>query len=330
MSHGIPSDSRISTQEECEPARIAVASLLFAALSGVYWLVYRGKLYALDEHVTFSSIASLVQYGDTTVNQVAFLRPLLEWSSYSKYDPAQMLLAAPLYWFASRIALLDNVQVVMALNIWLVALVGCLIFLCARRLGWGRGVSLVAALLFGLATGALPATRTFFSEPLTMVCLVLSFYALIRFKQRAKWEYIALGSVGLSLALATRTQNIVALPAFGLYGLWIILSHDDATARRPRGLVRLGMAAAIPLLLWAVGLLLYNQIRYGNPLMTGYGISLRDAPRTLNYSLARGLWEHTLGPAHGRLKRAACDAQGRRAALPAPSGFHGSCARRVY
>ena len=281
--------------------QVIVACLLFALLTGVYWLTYSGTFYAFDEYITFSSTASLVKHGDTTVNQVAYLRDLLGWSPYSKYDPAQAFLAAPLYWLAMQASHLNNVQVVMTLNLWMVAATGCLVFLYTQRLGYELNTSVLVALLFGLASGAWPSTKSFFSEPMSMFSLSLAAYGLLLFKQSSRWEYVGLCSLSLGLALATRTQNIVALPAFGLYGLALIVTHTDPTARKPTNLARYVLVAAAPLTLWATGALFYNWIRYGDPLSTGYGISLREVTNALGFPLGRGLLEHLVGPAHGLL-----------------------------
>ena len=289
----------IRNQKASTARLLVVAILLFCLLTGVYWLTYRGWLFAIDEVITFSSVASLIKYGTTTIDQAAFFRYWLNWSPYSKFDPGQALLAAPLYWIALQTTHLDNVQTVLTLNIWLVALTACGVFVFAVQLGYSIKISLAVALIFALASGAWPASTSFFSEPLTMLSLILAAYAISRFRLKARWYYIGVSGMALALALATRTQNIVSLPAFALYGLGSLATHHDAVVRRPRRLAIYFLLALGPIVMWAVGALSYNSFRYGNPLSTGYGINLNEAAQALRAPLDYWLVVHLVGPTHG-------------------------------
>jgi len=281
---------------------LALAALVFAFTAGIYWLTYSGSFHSGDERVTFASIENLVKHGTLTTEQLTYLRTgkpySLEWNMYSKYGPAQAVLNAPLYWLALQLDRVSNVQLVLTSNLWGSALTLSLVFLLLTRLGYSVSVSLGSTLLLGFGTAMWPYAKYFFSEPQSAFLLVLAAYWLYSFGQGGRVRHVALASVCLALALATRTNNIVAVPAFGLYGLALLIRRHSEQRLRVSNLVAVALAALVPLAAWAAEMLFYNQVRFGHPLSTGYGVVLNRATRILGYPILQGLFAQLLSPAH--------------------------------
>jgi hypothetical protein len=158
-----------------------------------------------------------------------------------------------------------------------------LILLYVRRLGYGPSTALITALVFGLATMAWPYAKYFFSEPLTGLCLLASAYFIMEPGSgpsgRSRWLPALLAGVFLGLALATRFANAVLIPIYAS----VMVMHS-LRVRGVKGWTGIGVnpsllltatwrrlvAFGLPLMLWIVVIAVYNYLRFGNPLTTGY------------------------------------------------------------
>src|SRR5690606_14195842 len=70
-------------------------------------------------------------------------------------------------------------------------------------------------LAYAIGTMAWPHARTYFSEPLATFFCLLAFYYVARRPSLTVWNSLAAG-VAFSLALFTRLDSLVLLPALGL------------------------------------------------------------------------------------------------------------------
>ena len=158
-----------------------IAAWLALFLFGIYLLSFSGQLYSQDSMSMFSVTESFVKRGEFSTDQLWTLfkarnEIASDGESYSKYGYGMSLFIAPLY--ALALALpgdLGLVQTTLLTSAIVIALSGALVFLAARRLRFSRGVSVVTALLFGLATPAWVYAKQLWSEPYSLFTLFAAF-----------------------------------------------------------------------------------------------------------------------------------------------------------
>ena len=265
---------------------LALALLLF--LFSVYLLTYSGTLHSSDGQAMFSVAESWVRRGEYDINQIRWMGLQQgtfgpDGNLYCRKGLGTSLVAVPLAWLGLIVPAWGVVQTTMLLNAVITALTGMLILLYVRRLGYGQSTALVTAVVFGLGTMAWPYAKYLFSEPLSGFCLLAAAYFLLepgsRRSDRSRWLPPLLAGVFLGLAVATRFANAVLIPIYVSVLVWHLLNRPGAVGWRGvrsnsslllsatwRELLALGL----PLLLWVVVMAVYNYVRFGNPLTTGY------------------------------------------------------------
>ena len=235
----------------------------------------------------FSVTESFVKRGEFNTDQLWTLFKARDeiahdGESYAKYGYGMSLFAVPLYVLAFALDL-GLVQTTLVTSSIVIALSGVLVFLSARRLKFSRGVSLITALLFGLATPAWVYAKQFWSEPYALFTLLAAFYFLqcYRDEKHARDAFIAGAMLGL--AVATRVTNAALVPMFAWY------AFGDRW-RAWRGL----SAFAISLGVIALTIAWYDWARYGSPLATGY-----RADETFNTPFLLGAYGLLFSPGRG-------------------------------
>ena len=256
---------------------------IFLLLTGFYLLTMSGHTYSADEETMLAVTRGLLASGTVAVvveddAPVSALRPGRDGGRYSPYGVLPSLLALPLQAlgglaaplgpgaadYASRFA-------VTALNASLTAATAALLAAWALRLGASRIWAAALALLYGLATFAWPYARTFFSEPLAALLIMLAAERAHRASQDNSAARRALFISGLAcgLLLTTRIAAGVVLPVIGLYILWGCWQawrngRSFACCMLHVAFWLLGLLPGLALLGW------YNLARFGTLLASGY------------------------------------------------------------
>jgi len=290
---------------------------IFLLLTGVYLLTMSGHTYSADEETMLAVTRGLLASGTVAVvveddAPVSALRPGRDGGRYSPYGVLPSLLALPLQAlgglaaplgagaadYASRFA-------VTALNASLTAATAALLAAWALRLlnverraqsveqNAARGATLWAGalgLIYGLSTFAWPYARTFFSEPLAALLIMLAAERAHKANVERRAQSVerenstarrALFISGLAcgLLLTTRIAAGVALPVIGLYVLWGCWQSrpGDGMGRSTFYALRSALYALRSTLPWLLGLLpgiallgWYNLARFGTLLASGY------------------------------------------------------------
>ncbi len=288
-----------SRQDE-RPRDLVVAAALFVCLAAVYLLTTTHTMQITsDEGVNLALTENLAKqlnpdparrfpapalFADPTlsprfdVEQMATLTRAVpaefgaDGLHYSKYGPAQALLAVPLYWLAQAREGYSVIAAVLLQGSLLTAATGAFVYLAARQLGYGVGLSLLLALLYGLATPAWAYTKRFMGEPVSALGLASAAYFALR---AAKGHALAPLWAGLFLGLAVlnKLANLAFAPIFLLY---LLLAGAPSTLTWlgrltwPRGWARV-LACGLPLAAATGAFLWYNWLRFGDLLHTGYG-----------------------------------------------------------
>jgi 4-amino-4-deoxy-L-arabinose transferase-like glycosyltransferase len=271
-------------------------------LFSIYLLSYRGGFHSVDEVSMFAVTESLVKFGHFDTDQIAWT----QWTTaqaeaqgffgrdgrvYSKKGLALSLAQAPLYGLALLLPGLGMLQTVSLLNAILTAATALLLYHFAHRLGWSTRTGLWLALTFGLATIAFVYAKYLFSEPLAALLLLLTAYALLAYRQSGKLRYTLLAGLAAGLAVLSRANNLFLLPVFSLYLLWV--AGQRRSTEPIRTIVLAVFAFALAVLGPGLILLAYNGLRSGNPLQTGYDLTLFSA----NFGL--GLYKLLFSPLRG-------------------------------
>jgi hypothetical protein len=145
---------------------------------------------------------------------------------FSGTGPAQSLMTVPLYVFGSEIAnafdfhfrdFILRVVMVSLFNSLVGALTGMLLFAWMRRLGVSVRASAALVLIYSFATMAWVYARTFYSEPLLTFWFVLAGYALSAYHDNRALRWMIVAGIVAGLAVLTKVQGLLVLPALGLY-----------------------------------------------------------------------------------------------------------------
>jgi hypothetical protein len=281
-----------------------VALLTGLLLLNVYLLAYSGRLHSIDEYSIFAVTESLAKSGQPTTNQLVWA----QWGErsggeqgafglsgdlYSKKGPATSLVLLAPYLAGKLLPGMGRIELALLTPAVIMTLTALVLFACARSLGYSDGSAVALALIFGLATPALVYGKSLFGEPIAALGLGLALWGVIGAQTPAR---LLVTGLGLGLAAAANWLMAVCAAAFALY---VVLAPRPATGRvtiRQRAAVTAMLLA--PYVLVLVVLALYNFVRFGTPLQTGYVFN-DEAGFTAN--LATGLYGLLLSPARSIL-----------------------------
>jgi hypothetical protein len=250
--------------EAANPRRVytAVDGWVLAALVGlmycVYLLVASFTFVSGDELFLFDAVESIARHGAVSRSETADL----EWPGESQAEPAQLILAAPLYWIVNSFDGIGNVHGTLLFNPIVTALTGGLVYLYVRRLEYDCRVAAVAAAAFGLTTIVLPYTKTFFREPLAMLSLFATAFGLLNWreamigKERLAYGWLIFALAAGLVAFFAKEANFAALPVL----LLLLLPGRASLRRSSRDWLRLLGFLAIAIVIGGLGLWLFNSV----------------------------------------------------------------------
>jgi hypothetical protein len=288
--------------------RRAVAFSVAFFLFSVYLFTYRGGFHSIDEVSMYAVTESLVKFGRLNTDQIAWA----QWTTtqaeaqgffgadghvYSKKGVALSLAQAPLYWLALHLPGMGMLQTVSLLNAIVTAMTGLLIFMFVLRLGFSLVTSIGVALIFGLGSIAFVYAKYLFSEPLAGFLLLLAAYMLFAYRQEGGRRHLVIAGVAAGFAVLARANNLLLLPIFALY----LLTNGRINEKgNDAPLPSCPPAPFLPLVVFILsvapaGLVLlgYNAARSGNPLQTGYDLTL------FSPNIVLGLYKLLFSPLRG-------------------------------
>lgn len=279
---------------------LALATGLF--LFSGYMLVYRGGFHSVDEVSMFAVTESLVKLGRLDTNQIAWT----QWTTsqaeaqgffgsggnvYSKKGLGLSLVQIPLYALALVVPGWGMLQTVALLNAFVTAGTALLIFMFLWRLDFAPLVAVSTAVVYGVGTIAFVYARYLFSEPLAGFMLLLAAYMLFTYRQEGGLRHLAIAGAAAGFAVLTRANNLFLVPVFGLYLLWILWQARPTV--QPKQAIAAGATFVSYLAIPGIILLSYNALRAGNPLQTGYDLTLFSS------EVGLGLYKLLFSPLRG-------------------------------
>lgn len=270
----------------------SIAWAIFWLLSGFYLLTMSGHTYSPDEETMLAVTRSLLARGEVAVRaeevgSVAALRPGRDAERYSPYGVLPSLLALPLHLLGASLGGADAAArdystrfTVTALNGPITAATAALLGAWALRLGSTRRWAMALGLGYGVATMAWPYARSFFSEPLAALLILIAaerIHASAASPQPLRDLMIA--GLATGLLLTTRLAAGVVMPVLAvavLLASWHALHQRQTSGTRliapwfAYNLVwLLALLPGLALLMW------YNYARFGTLLASGYASEAR-------------------------------------------------------
>jgi 4-amino-4-deoxy-L-arabinose transferase-like glycosyltransferase len=166
-----------------------------------------------------------------------------------------------------------------------------LLYLSCLQLGFDEYASILAALTFGTCTFAWFYARTFMTEPASTFFLVLTFYAMLRFKGGRRLTWLCLSGFGLGLAILVRMQNMIVLPAFAI---WLIFELWVSQRLYLKSRLSAAVLWTVPVFASLAIIAEYNYLRFGS--ITDTGWKTQVLPVIFQNPLYVGLYGFLLSP----------------------------------
>ncbi len=299
-----------------------LGALLFGALFIAYILTASGRIDSGDGLAVFSVSQSLLTDRDVTIsapdpNLLAFDaqgRSLGKAADlgledgysirgrdghyYSHYGIGQSLLLLPFLVFGQLVASIVSfaspewtTQFVasMLFNPIISASSGLLLYQTGRRLSFSSKTSAALAVIYAFGTMTWVYAKSFFSEPLVVLFLLLTFYSLLSFRHSQREAWIWIGGASLGFAALVKPASLINAPILIVYLIYVV------TVESGRILWRRLLPFFIPLVIGVGVMMAYNWYRFGAPLDTGY----RNVSWT--FPFLKGLYGLVASPGKGYL-----------------------------
>lgn len=139
------------------------------------------------------------------------------------------------------------------------AVTSWLVFQLARQLGRDDSAACTAAIVYGFASYALPASADGYEHPQEALALVAAFLLAVRASQSPGRDRWFAAGAGLAMGVGATFRPTIAL---GYPGILLLLPSWRSRAHF--------VGSMVP---FALVLGLYNEARFGSPLETGYGLA---------------------------------------------------------
>ncbi len=248
------------TTSNRQPAlTIQIYIFLFFLLG--YLMITSGMFWEYDSNSVFALTKQLVDHGKLAVDCSLGIKGLAN-QCYPRYGIFMSLIIIPLY-LVEKLSL-DVLKITYfppkffpsLLNCFISAGLMVLIYQYLRKMEFGKKISFFVTLIFGWATFVPIYTKSLFPEPLLALLIFSGFY-LILFCNQERKIYLAAGLL-FGLSFLTRVTSTIIFPVL----LYVFLSKKISL--KLLGYFFLVFFAAVMVFL------VYNQMRFGKMLSTGY------------------------------------------------------------
>ena len=245
---------------------------LFLFFFSVYVLTGQGSIQSADGKIMFLLTQAMVENHSVSFSEIVSLSDT-PGPQYSKYGLGISVLAIPFYLFGKLLSFLLGIEASLAtqftvsmINAMLTALSCLMVFrIATERFEFTLRIGLFLALGFGLSTIAWYYSEDFMREPATTFFLLSAVY-WVTGKDRATRDLLWAGTF-LALAVSCRLAALVVIPGFIFYQ-WMVWA--ESAEKDIKQLVMDLLRPAIPVVAVLMLIMIYNYLRFGGPLETGY------------------------------------------------------------
>ena len=241
-------------------------------LFGVYMVTFDGTQHSTDGLSMLAVAENIVKHGRFDTRQLENWESAkigLDGAPHTVFPIGPTLFIIPVLTLALLIPKLGLTQTTMILMPLCSAMSAIFLYLSARRLGYSPKVGLTVSLLAGLATMTWLRTRDLVADPLVLFSFAVTFYFAVAYRQERRIGQAALVGLGLGMAVLLKLVNEATAPFF----LWYAAAPGDAVFSKKfwrslkwQPLLAAGLPAAAALVI----VFLYNALRFGHPLDSGY------------------------------------------------------------
>lgn len=167
------------------------------------------------------------------------------------------------------------------------ALISVMVAGFSARLAMGRQVPFITGVAYMIGTMAWPHSRTFFSEPLATLLVLLAFHLAAGSDTGLTRKRALLSGLAFAGAMATRLDTAFVFPGWLVYLLTLL--PGTARGEGPIAFLKSRKAgesfgrlilAAIPIVVFLAWQMLHNYLRFGSPLESAYA----DQTEGINFS----------------------------------------------
>ena len=247
---------------------------LFLFFFSVYALTGQGSIQSTDGKIMFLLTQAMVENHSVSFSEIVNLQDTPD-PRYSKYGLGMSVLAIPFYLFGKLLSSLLGIEASLAtqfavsmINAMLTALSCLMVFrIATERFEFTSRTGLFLALGFGLSTIAWYYSEDFMSEPAATFFLLSAVYWVMGKDPVTRKRDLVWAGTFLALAVSCRLAVLIVIPGFILYQ-WMVWaeSAEKDIKELAMDLVR----PAIPVIAVLVLVMVYNYVRFADPLETGY------------------------------------------------------------
>jgi hypothetical protein len=288
-------------------ADLRLRIILIFILLGVYILFYINAPDEADGSAVLAVSSAIVQHGQFDMNAIGASDWLLlprgkigtfgtDGALYAKKGPIPSIALIPFVFVAKLIPVFSIRATAMLFNLIVTTLTALLLYTFIRWLNYHPRTAFALALIYGLATTALPYVKTLFGEPLIALLFLVAIMAIYRWHSEdtgnSRWRWLVLAGAGAALTIGINSIYVVFAPIFAAYVFLGTSIKRDSLKAFASQTISFGLPFIV------VGLMLgaYNWIRFGNPLTSGYQFAAGEG---FNYPLLYGLYGLIVSPYRG-------------------------------
>lgn len=236
-----------------------------------------GRLVSSDEVSMYLTIETLVRHGSLSIPAGSPNSSPVGDNTYSWYEVGNTLTGIPLYLvgilFAKLLplsptfqALLPKASVSLTGAFVGAFLAGSFFSLC-RRSGMNTRPAILYSLLVIAGTFLLPYFKLFMKESVLALCLTASFSHIASARNSDSIRSLALAGLYAGFGILTKLTFVLN---FGILLLFVFLGSREKSIHMNEK-IRRSLAFSLPAILLGIGgCAIYNFIRFGNPLISGY------------------------------------------------------------
>jgi len=248
---------------------IPTSLYLFAFFFAIYLLTMSGFGSSDVGQLRAEVARSIVERFDVAVPP-GFGISGIDGRDYSWFGIGSVILALPLF-VVGKVTAVDPATMLMLLYPFFGACTAVLLFLFSIALGYSHKTSLSVSFIYGLGSIAWLYSKDTGDHGFEVFFVLLSFYGAYRYAINKNFYFLCLVGFSAGFAFLIRPTSMLILPP-----LYILLTFYNIRDDNIKKILRMSFFNATAMLIMLLPFItlfcLYNYLRFGSALETGYGL----------------------------------------------------------